>query len=102
MRMKLILPVVLLVGLGACVGGKITPAESILTACQTFNGALKTVATQNQVDPLSAAKVKRVDQAVDLSGGLCDGAAPDINASALDIAAVQGANIILEAVIGGN
>lgn len=86
--------------LAACVGGKITSAETILTACQTFNSSLATVATANNQKPLKASVVSKVDKAVALTDGLCGGASPDINATALDIASVQGANIVLQAVIG--
>lgn len=83
-----------------CAGGKITPAETVLTACQTFNSALATITAQNLVDPLSDYKAGKVDQAITLSGGVCDGPSPAIDASALEIASVQGANLVLNAVMG--
>lgn len=101
MRMHLILPVALLVGLAGCADGKITAAESILTACQTYNSALNTVTALNNAKPLSAEKVKAVDKSIAISDGICDGPAPKYNATALDIVAVQGASALLQAVIGG-
>lgn len=96
-----IIAAALVIGLAGCAGGKITPAETILTACQTYNSALATISAQNTVDPLSADKVKIVDRSIALSGGVCDGPAPKYDATALDIAAVQGANLALNAILGG-
>ena len=87
--------------MAGCADGKITPAESVLTACQTYNGLLMTAARLNSAGALSAKQTAAVDKSIAMTTGLCEGDAPNVDATALDIASVEAANLVLDAITKG-
>jgi len=86
--------------LAACNDGKITPAETVLTACQTYTAALNTAATLNKAGKLSVKAVAAVDKSVAIADPLCSGPAPKFDGSALDTVSVQSAINVIQAAIG--
>lgn len=89
----------LLVFLTACADGKITPAESILTACQTYTSALNAATSLNKAGKLSAKAVVAVDKSVAIADPLCTGPAPAYDATALDVVSVESAIKIINTAI---
>jgi len=84
----------------ACQDGKITPAESALTACQTYTAALNTAAKLNAAGQLSEKAEAAVDKSVAIADPLCGGPSPKFDGSALDIVSVQAAVAMVNAAIG--
>jgi hypothetical protein len=84
----------------ACQDGKITPAETALTACQTYTAALNTATALNTAGKLSAKAVVAVDKSVAIADPLCGGPAPKYDGSALDAVSVQSAIAMINAAIG--
>lgn len=86
--------------LAACTDGKITPAESALTICQTYTAALNTAAKLNAAGQLSDKAEATVDKSVAIADPLCGGPSPKFDGSALDIVSVQAAVAMINAAIG--
>lgn len=97
---KLLLPVVLLIGLGACQGGKITPAETALTGCDTFASALVTLSALRAQGKLSDGKISLVDKTRAYVDPFCLGDAPDIDASAIDLTVNAGVSVLQSVILG--
>ena len=84
--------------IGACQTGRITPAETQVLGCSAYATALSTLATLNNQGKLSAGQVKMVDSTRAYLNPICLGDAPDVNATALDLA-VDGGVKALNAII---
>lgn len=84
----------------ACTDGRITPAETALTACQTYTAALNTAAKLNAAGQLSDKAEAAVDKSVAIADPLCGGPAPKFDGSALDTVSVQAAVAMINAAIG--
>jgi hypothetical protein len=97
---RIILASVVALTLSACQSGKITPAETALTACQTYTAALNTAAKLNTAGQLSAKAEAAVDKSVAIADPLCAGSAPKFDGSALDTVSVQAAVAMINAAIG--
>lgn len=83
-----------------CADGKITPAETALTACQTYATALSTAAKLNKAHQLSPKAVVAVDKSVAIADPLCSGPSPKFDGSALDTVSVNSAVAVINAAIG--
>lgn len=99
MKRLIILAFPLLV-LTACADGKVTPAETALTACQTYTVALNTAAKLNKAGELSEKAEAAVDKSVAIADPLCGGPAPKFDGSALDTVSVNAAVQMINAAIG--
>lgn len=97
-RMLVILAFPLL--LAACQDGKVTPAETALTACQTYTAALNTAAKLNAAGQLSEKAEAAVDKSVAIADPLCGGPSPKFDGSALDTVSVNSAVAMINAAIG--
>lgn len=86
--------------IAACADGKITPAETALTACQTYTAALNVAAKLNDAGKLSEKAEAAVDKSVAIADPLCGGPAPKFDGSALDTVSVQSAIAMINAAIG--
>jgi len=84
-----------------CTNGKVTPAETALTACQTFTAALNTATALNNAHSLSEKQQGLVDKAVAIADPICNGPAPAVDATAFEVVSVSSAAQIINAVIGG-
>jgi hypothetical protein len=80
--------------LAGCAKDKISPAESVLLGCSSYASALTTLAPLRAQGKLSDGTVKIVDQVVDSVGPICNGAAPDVNATVADVAVNSGVKVL--------
>jgi hypothetical protein len=87
-------------GLSACTDGKITPAETVLTGCQTYNGLLATANELDKQGQLSPSQVEGVSMSIDLADPICGGPAPKVDATALEVVKADSAVEILKVITG--
>lgn len=102
MRLHLILPVVLLVGLSACSGNSekgLSAAEGALSTCQGYATALNTLASFREAGKLSKGQINIVDDAIDYVGPYCKGPAPDVDAKLKDVAVDAGVRVLQSVVL---
>lgn len=86
--------------LAGCQGGKITPAETAVTACDTFASALVTLASLNSAGKLSDKQVALVDSTKEYVDPFCLGDAPDVDASAIDLTVTAGVAVLQSIIVG--
>lgn len=94
------IPALCLLVMTGCADGKVTPAETALTACQTYTAALSVAAKLNDAGKLSDKAEAAVDKSVAIADPLCGGPAPKYDGSALDTVSVQAAIAMINAAIG--
>lgn len=100
MRIKLLSVAVIALSLAACQNGKITPAETAVTGCETFASALTTLAALNNAGKLSDKQVSLVDKTKAYVDPFCLGSPPDVNASAIDLTVTAGVSVLQSIILG--
>jgi len=94
MLKKLLLTSALLVGLSACTGGKISPAETVLLSCETVARTIVQLTPYRAEGKLTKGEVEIVDKAIGITQPLCTGPAPDVNGNLQGIAIDAGARML--------
>jgi hypothetical protein len=92
--MKRYLAIAALVALTGCGSTKITPAESVLLSCDAFASALSVLAPMRAEGKLSDGTVKLVDQTRTAVDPICEGDAPDVDASVKSLAVDNGVKLL--------
>lgn len=91
---RLLLATVAVIGLSGCASDKISPAESVLLSCDAFAGVLNQLAPLRADGKLSDGTVKLVDQTRAAVDPICEGNAPDVDASVKNLAVANGVKLL--------